>query len=223
MSQRATLLPFYALCDVSASMRRDGRIEALNDAVRATCDAAAVHPVIADRIRFGVLAFSTVAEVVLPLCDVGLLEDVPPLGPRGLTNYAPAFLLMRSIIEKDVSQLVADDYRVFRPTVFFLTDGQPSDPQPQWKAAHGSLVDLDFPHRPNIVAFGFGDAPRRVLAEVATVAAYTATDALSAPAAIAAFGAVLVESVVASGTAGVFSLPDATSSGLAAVDDRDLL
>lgn len=223
MSTRATLLPFYAVCDVSASMRDEGRIDALNEVVHATCDAAAVNPVIADRIRFAVIAFSTDADVVLPLCDVGMLDGIPSLEPRGLTNYAPAFTLLRSTIETDVSQLVADDYRVFRPTVFFLTDGQPSDPRSQWKSTHARLVDRDFPHRPNVVSFGFGDAPRRVLVEISTVAAYTAADSLSAPAAIAAFGTVLVESVVASGTAGVFSLPDTAPAGLAAVDGQDLL
>ena len=35
MSAHAALLPFYALCDVSASMRDGARIDALNDAVKA--------------------------------------------------------------------------------------------------------------------------------------------------------------------------------------------
>jgi uncharacterized protein YegL len=223
MTARATLLPFYAVCDISASMREDGRIDALNDAVAATCDAAAMHPVIADRIRFGLVSFSGEAEVALPLCDVGMLDGIPTLVPRGLTNYGTAFGLMRTTIESDVAQLVADGYRVFRPTMFFLTDGRPTDAMIEWRAAHSRMVDPDFPHRPNVVAFGLGDAPTEILAEISTVAAYTAADSMSAPAAIAAFGTMLVESVVASSTTGTFTLPDAAPAGLIELDDQDLL
>jgi uncharacterized protein YegL len=223
MTTRATLLPFYAVCDTSASMREEGRIDVLNAAVAATCDAAAMHPVIADRIRFGLVSFSGEAEVALPLCDVGTLDQVPTLVPRGLTRYASAFTLVRATIEDDVAQLVADGYRVFRPTVFFLTDGQPTDAVIEWRAALERMVDPDFPHRPNVVAFGIGHASRPMLAEVATVAAYTAADSMSAPAAIAAFGTMLVESVVASGAAGALRLPEVTPDGLLDLEDEDLL
>lgn len=218
MSARAALLPFYALCDVSASMRDGARIDALNDAVGATCDAAAMNPVVADRIRFGVVTFSAEAEVALPLCDLGLLDGVPALVARGLTSYAAGFSFLRGTIEADVAQLVADGFRVFRPAVFFLTDGRPTDPGHAWRTALARLVDPGFPHRPNIVAFGFGDADRAVLAEVGTVASYVASDAVTAAAAIASFGGLLVESVVASGTAGKFRLPDDAPGDVIEVD-----
>jgi uncharacterized protein YegL len=144
MSARASLLPFYALCDVSASGRGGGRIDALNDAVGATCDAAAMNPVVADRIRLGVVTFSAGAEVALPLCDLGLLDGVPALVPRGLTSYAAAFAFLRATIETDVAQLVADGFRVFRPAVFFLTDGRPTDTGPAWRAALAHLLDPGF-------------------------------------------------------------------------------
>jgi uncharacterized protein YegL len=214
MSARAALLPFYALCDVSASMRAGARIDALNQAVLTTCDAAALNPVVADRIRLGVIAFAADAEVVLPLCDLGLLDDVPVLVPRGLTSYGAAFALLRITIESDAAQLAADGYRVFRPAVFFLTDGRPTDPAPAWRGALARLLDDDFPHRPNIVAFGFGDADAATLAEVGTVASYSASDAVTAAAAIASFGALLVESVVESGAAGRFRLPTDVPDGL---------
>lgn len=221
MSAHAALLPFYALCDVSASMRDDGRIDALNSAVGATCDAAAVNPVVADRIRLGVVTFSADAEVALPLCDLGLLDGVPRLVPRGLTSYAAGFSFLRTTIETDVAQLVADGFRVFRPAVFFLTDGRPTDPARAWRGALARLVSTSFPHRPNIVAFGFGDADRAILAEVGTVASYVASDAVTAAAAIASFGSLLVESVVASGAAGQFRLPHDTPDGLVDVDPMD--
>lgn len=223
MSARATLLPFYAVCDTSASMRDGTRIDALNHAIATTCDAIALNPVIADRVRFGIVAFAGDAEVALPLCDVALLDILPVLVPRGLTEYGRAFALLRRTIEHDVAQLVADGFRVFRPAVFFLTDGRPTDAGATWRAALGELLDGDFPHRPNVVAFGFGDAEPKLLAEIATVAAYSAADALTASSAIASFGSLLVESVVASGTTGGFRLPDDAPDGLVAWIEDDLL
>jgi uncharacterized protein YegL len=219
MSAYATLLPFYMLCDVSASMSEDDRIVALQEAVVATCDAAAMHPVVADRIRFGILTFASRAEVTLPLCDVGMIDEIPRIDARDLTSYGEAFALARSTIELDVAQFVADGFRVFRPTIFFLTDGRPTDQASTWRPALSRLLDPNFPHHPNIVAFGVGEAERSVLKEVGTVAAYVSSDEASAPAAIAAFGALLVGSVVASGTAGTFRLPDDTPLGLEPIGD----
>jgi hypothetical protein len=74
------------------------------------------------------------------------------------------------------------------------------------------------------VAFGFGDADRAILAEVGTVASYVASDAVTAATAIASFGGLLVESVVGSGAAGRFRLPDDTPRGLVAMPPmEDLL
>lgn len=223
MDARAALLPFYALCDVSASMREASRIEALNAAIVATCDAAVMNPVVADRIRLGVIALSGEADVALPLCDLGLLDRVPPLAPRGLTNYGAGFALLRATIEADVAQLVADGYRVFRPAVFFLTDGRPTDVGAAWRGALAQLLHDDFPHRPNIVSFGFGDADHALLGEIATLAAYRASDAMTAAAAIAGFGTLLVESVVASGAAGRLQLPPNAPDGLVELPLEDLL
>lgn len=204
----SNVLPFYVLCDISASMRQDCRIDALNDVLASTCDIVAAYPVIADRVRLSVLAFSDEARVVLPLCDPAWLEEVPVLTSEGLTSYAAGFSLLRDTIEQDVRQLVIDELRVHRPVAFFLSDGQPTDRQAMWRAALARVHDRTFPHRPNIVTFGFGEATSAVLAEVATVVAYRATDAVTPAVAIASFGAMLVESIVASGTTGSFALPD---------------
>lgn len=220
MAPIATLLPFYLVCDVSGSMNDGGRIDALNDAVASTCDAAAMHPVIADRVRMGVISFAGSARIELPLCDIGMLVRVPRLRARDTSDFGEALRTLRATIESDVAQLVADRYRVYRPAVFFMTDGRPTDRSADWLAALAALRSPEFPHRPHMVAFGFGDADAEILREIGDVAAYTAADAASAPAAIAAFGALLVESVVASGAAGAFRLPDALPGGLEEIDDE---
>jgi uncharacterized protein YegL len=212
------LLPFYLVCDTSASMRADGRIDAMNGAVAATCDVIAAHPVIADRVRLGVLSFSDAAHVELPLCDPTFVDWLPTLRPEGMTSYAAAFRLLRKTIEGDVRQLAADDFRIYRPAAFFFSDGAPTDRADDWRRALADLLDPRFPHRPNTVSFGFGDADPGVLATVATVASYRATDGTAPAAAIAAFGTTLVESIVASGRTGGFQVPDALPPELDVVD-----
>ena len=111
---------------------------------------------------------------------------------------------------------------MFRPAVFFMTDGHPTDAAGEWRAALADLIDEGFPHRPNIIAFGFGEANAQLLREIGTVAAYRAADALSASTSIASFGTLLVESVVASGTAGRLRLPTDAPPGLTILPEEFL-
>src|SRR3954464_12931570 len=81
---RPVVLPFYLLCDVSASMESD--IATLNSALFRIRDALAMEPVLSDKVRFGVIDFSDDARVVVPLGDFAdvTLPSVP-LSVRGAT------------------------------------------------------------------------------------------------------------------------------------------
>jgi hypothetical protein len=104
-----------------------------------------------------------------------------------------------------------------------MTDGHPTDEPAAWRAALADVLAENFPHRPNLVSFGFGDANHAILSEVATIAAYRASDAVTAAAAIASFGTLLVESVVGSGAAGHLRLPVDVPEGLTMLAEEDLL
>src|SRR4051812_12461900 len=123
---RPVVLPFYLVCDVSASM--DSVIGTLNSALFRIRDALVMEPVLSDKVRFGIIDFSDDAQVVVPLSDFAdvTLPSVP-LAVRGATSYGAAFRKVRETIDADVAG--ADDrFRYFRPAVFFLTDGKPTDP-----------------------------------------------------------------------------------------------
>ena len=165
MNEQGKLLPFYLVVDVSASMSGP-RLDAVNQIMPAVVDALAETPILADKVRFGLLDFGTDAQVRLPLCDP-LDEDVtlPSLSVRGLTSFAEAFRLLRAEIESNVNQLKADGFLVHRPAVFFLSDGEPTDPVDDWQNAFRELTQ-GFPMYPNLVPCGVAQANPKTMQQL---------------------------------------------------------
>ena len=165
MNEQGKLLPFYLVVDVSASMSGP-RLDAVNQIMPAVVDALAETPILADKVRFGLLDFGTDAQVRLPLCDP-LDDDVtlPMLSVRGLTSFAEAFRLLRAEIESNVNQLKADGFLVHRPAVFFLSDGEPTDPVDDWQNAFRELTE-GFPMYPNLVPCGVAQANPKTMQQL---------------------------------------------------------
>lgn len=217
---RASILPIYLACDLSSSMGDGGRIEALRDAVAALRDAIWLNPVVSDCARIAIVGFASRAWLALPLCDLALVDELPVLEPNGLTSYAAVFRLLRDTIRADVEQLAGDDLRVWRPLVFFVSDGEPTDQAAQWRAAHARLVDRTFAGSPEIVAFAVGDASAATLATVATSRCFVARSGTAVRDAIAEIGGIVIRSVVASSASGVPAVPDTPPDGF---DELDLV
>jgi uncharacterized protein YegL len=170
--QQGKLLPFYLVIDVSFSMQGT-KLAAANDVLPKVLDALAEAPILSDKVRFALLDFADDAQVRLPLCD--LLDEhvtLPSLSVRGGTSYAAAFRLLRQEIEANVKQLKADGFAVHRPAVFFLSDGEPTDDEAEWRDAFKELTFFDreaksgFPMYPNFVPCGVDGADPRVLQQL---------------------------------------------------------
>lgn len=215
---RATILPIYLVCDLSSSMRLDGRAEAVREALVALRDAVWTNPVVSDQARIGVLGFAGTATVLLPLCDIANVAELPELVPDGLTSYGSAFRLLRETLRADGAQLAADGYRVWRPLVFFVSDGEPTDRVPDWVGEHARLLDDEV--RPEIVAFAVGEARAATLTRVATSRCFVARTEVAVRDAIAEIGDVVIRSVVASSVGGQLSVPGAAPGGF---DELDLV
>lgn len=189
------LLPFYVVCDESASMQGEP-VEAINQAIPELHRAIAVDPIVTDKTRFCLIGFSDTAKVLLPLSDLSEVSQMPALSADGSTNFGAAFTLLKRQIEQDVARLKADNAKVFRPAVFFMSDGQPTDSG--WESAYQSLVDASFPQHPNVIAFGFGDADEAVIRKIATKAGYMADDGVSPGGALREWARQLTASIVGS-------------------------
>lgn len=162
------IMPFYLICDVSSSMRNDmDRLEAgLADLI---ADIAG-YPVVNDVAMVSVITFASTARTVVPLSEPDAVT-LPTFVAGGETNYSAAFREFHRAFEADRARLKADGTKVYRPIVFFLSDGLPTDSD--YRQTFDSLLSYDpvtgTGNRayPNVVAFGFRDAPEQIMRDLA--------------------------------------------------------
>jgi uncharacterized protein YegL len=195
---RGNVLPVYFVGDESFSM--DGEpINQLNVALSKLRDEAARSPAIGEVARFGVITFAGDALCRLELGPLTHEMAMPTLACRdGGTSYRSVFLELRQRLPGDVATLKAGGYKVHRPVVFFLSDGQPTDSAEfDWREPLADLQATTFHERPNILAFGFGQAEEDTIKAVASQPRYAwiQADGTSAANAVAEFGASLIVSI----------------------------
>lgn len=200
----AKLLPFYLVIDVSYSMT-GAKLDAANRIMPQIVDALAQNPILSDKVRFGLIDFSDDAQVRLPLCD--LLEPnltLPALDVRGATSYSAAFTVLRNEIQSNVAQLKADQFIVHRPTVWFISDGEPTDDENSWRKAFADLTSS--PMYPNLIPCGVDTADMKVMGSLIhpssgnkPMALYMMEPGFDAAKAITAMAEILISSMLASG------------------------
>ncbi|MFJ9781118.1 hypothetical protein ACIRSS_16140 [Amycolatopsis sp. NPDC101161] len=167
------VLPCYLACDVSLSMA--DHLEELNEGLREFRGAVHADASIADRVLCSVIGFGEEPSAVHGLYLAGEVAELPPPGRCAGTNFGPVFTFLRSAIDLDVRLLETHRVRVHRPLVFFLSDGQPTDPV-TWPAAFARLVDPTWERRPRVVTFGVGDADEEALGRIGTFRRYLGRD-----------------------------------------------
>jgi uncharacterized protein YegL len=220
------ILPFYVVADVSYSMTQatgDGGspLASVNGIVPALRDAIESNPILKDKVRFSLIDFSDDARTQIPLCDIMTIQNasIPQLVARGGTSYSAAFRTTKDQLDADVRQLKADGHKVHRPAVFFITDGEPSDPDNEWQQAFAELTDSGFNARPNFIPFGMGDAKKDVIDQLVypqgKMRSFVAREGADAAAAVKSMAEKLIGSVIASamsvdkgGESGGFVLAD---------------
>ncbi|MGW4379986.1 vWA domain-containing protein [Kitasatospora sp. NPDC004531] len=198
---KGVLLPAYVLADESASM--GPYLDELSDGLVSLCEGLRAEPMIAAKLRLAVLGFSDDVQVRLAVADMRTETSLPEVVIRGSTRYRAVFDDLLQRIPTDVQWLRGQGYRVHRPVVFFLSDGQPTDGN-AWRRPHAELVDrARTPTAPNIIACGIGSAEARTMLEVATRPefAFVAVPGADIGRAIAEFFHSLTASLVASGHA----------------------
>jgi uncharacterized protein YegL len=193
------ILPFYMVCDESGSMSGPG-VDAINDALPDLHQEISTNPTVADKTRFALIGFSTTASVLQPLTDLSELTQLPSLSAGGVTCFGAAFSLLRKTIEQDVTALKAEGHEVYRPVVFFLSDGVPTDLG--WQHELAELRDpAKFRYAPKIIAFGITAADAATITEVANFKAFLQEDSSITPAdALREFASSLTRSIVSSAT-----------------------
>ena len=162
--QGQLVMPFYVICDASGSM--SGDMAALQAGLEQLKTDIMKDPVVDDLTMLSVIAFGSNAATVVPLAPPSEIT-IPRLTLMGGTNYGAAFREYHRVFEEDRARLKAEGRQVYRPCVFFLTDGEPQDKD--YTQTFRSLLAFDpatnqgnraFPY---VVTFGFRNAPEDVI------------------------------------------------------------
>ena len=163
-NQGRFILPVYLLLDESASMDANGGIDASNRGLPELHRAIAGDPIVCDRYRIGLITFSDTAEELLPSFNLADVAAMPCCLAKGMANYGEAFNLLRDVIARDITNLKSQGMQVYRPAVFFITNGEPTD---DWEANYRALTDRTInKHAPNIIPFGYVGANKEVIEKI---------------------------------------------------------
>lgn len=122
-------LPVYLLIDTSGSMKGEP-IEAVNVGLQTLVSSLRRDPQALETAYISIITFDRVAQLILPLTAVSELQlpdlETPDSGPT-MTGEALELLCQR--VDSEVRTQSADVKRDWKPLLFIMTDGSPSDIQ----------------------------------------------------------------------------------------------
>lgn len=100
------------------------------------------------------------------MSNLSYVDASPVLELGAATSYVAAIDALLADIRDDVAEMKANGKAVFRPCVFFLTDGEPTDSDADLDAALRRLHASQ--PLPNVIPIGVGQAPEDRLKQMAT-------------------------------------------------------
>lgn len=104
-------------------------IEAVNKGLALLVDALKVDPEMIECAYLSILSFDRDVKEVLPLTELYLLEEVPVLvtPESGATHMGKALEVLIEKVKKEVRKNTAGSNGDYKPLLFVITDGKPSD------------------------------------------------------------------------------------------------
>lgn len=120
--------PVYLLLDTSGSMF-GAAIQAVDQGVTMIHNELLNNPHAIETVYLSVITFATSAQQIVQLCSV---EDfkIPTLKAEGNTALGAALTLLNQAIEREWKANAEGRKGDYRPLVFLLTDGEPTD---EWR------------------------------------------------------------------------------------------
>lgn len=118
-------LPVYLLLDTSGSMHGEP-IEAVKNGVQILLSNLRQDPYALETAYLSVITFNETAKQVVPLTELPSFQ-APVLNASGCTSLGDALSLLASSIEREVAKTTAEEKGDWKPLVFIMTDGEPTD------------------------------------------------------------------------------------------------
>ena len=155
--QAARPLPVILLADVSGSMKENGKIDALNEAVANMISAFAEEETTRAEIQVAVITFGAGGAKIHRSLRPAVSGDWTPLTAKGTTPLGAALELAKNLIE-DREQIPG---RAYRPTLILISDGQPTGPNGKpttdWRIPLQQLLDSERASKAVRFAMAIGD------------------------------------------------------------------
>lgn len=145
-------LPIYLLLDNSESMVGDP-LAAVNQGLQQLCFEVKSDPMAIETAWMSVITFGGKPRVVAPLTEV-LQFSPPPLYVGPGTNLGAGLELLAQSIRNEVRKSTAEQRGDWRPIIFLMTDGQPTD---NWRDGLNRFRATVSPKDANIIAIGCGE------------------------------------------------------------------
>ena len=121
-------LPVYLLLDTSGSMGGDP-IEAVKNGVQVLISTLRQDPYALETAYLSVITFDTTAKQLMPLTELATFQT-PAIAVTGTTAMGEGLALLADRIDAEVAKSTADVKGDWKPLVFMMTDGTPTD---DWK------------------------------------------------------------------------------------------
>jgi len=121
-------LPVYLVLDTSSSMLGEP-IKAVKTGLETLLSALRQDPFALETVYLSVITFDTDARQVVPLTEVANFRS-PEIRANGTTALGAALKLLSESIAREVRKGTAEQHGDWKPLVFLMTDGAPTD---DWK------------------------------------------------------------------------------------------
>lgn len=118
-------LPVYLVLDTSGSMLGEP-IEAVKNGVQTLTAALRQDPYALETAYLSVIAFDSSARILVPLTELATFQP-PELKASGATALGDALQLLATTLGHEVQKTTAEQKGDWKPLVFLMTDGAPTD------------------------------------------------------------------------------------------------
>ena len=118
-------LPVYLLLDTSGSMFGEP-IEAVKNGVQVLVSTLRSDPYALETAYLSVITFNSSAQQVTPLTELSSFQQ-PNFEASGCTALGEALALLANKVDVEVVKTTADVKGDWKPLVFIMTDGEPTD------------------------------------------------------------------------------------------------
>ncbi|MBR4267971.1 MAG: VWA domain-containing protein [Bacteroidales bacterium] len=118
-------LPVYLLLDTSGSMYGEP-IEAVKNGVQTLVSSLRSDPYALETAFLSVITFNSTAQQISPLTELTTFQQ-PSIDAGGCTALGEALALLAERTDAEVTKTTAEHKGDWRPLVFIMTDGEPTD------------------------------------------------------------------------------------------------